>query len=112
MKRLICLLLVLMLPVFALAEGTQKVFYEDETEPFPEGTGLLTLRVCPLLGADCMLLTLGEHSMLVDTGRKMQAGTVLDVLNEAGLTSVEYVFSTHPHRDHRTPTGLRASPAE
>ncbi len=100
MKRLICLLLVMMLPVFAMAEGTRKVFYEDETEPFPEGTELLTLRVCPLLGADSMLLTLGEHSMLVDTGRKMQAGTVLDVLNEAGLTSVEYVFSTHPHQDH------------
>ena len=78
-------LLVMMLPVFAMAEGTRKVFYEDETEPFPEGTELLTLRVCPLLGADCMLLTLGEHSMLVDTGRKMQAGTVLDVLNEAGI---------------------------
>ena len=55
MKRLICLLLVLMLPALALAEGTQKVFYEDETEAFPEDAELLTLRVCPLLGADCML---------------------------------------------------------
>ena len=99
-KRLICLLLVIMLPVFALAEGPQKVFYDDETEPFPANAELLTLRVCPLLGADCMLLTLGEHSMLVDTGRKMQAETVLDVLNEAGLTSVEFVFNTHPHPDH------------
>ena len=100
MKRLLCLLLLLMLPVSALAEGIQKVFYEDETEPFPENAELLTLRVCPLLGADSMLLTLGEHSMLVDTGRKLQAETVLGVLNEAGLTSVEYVFSTHPHQDH------------
>ncbi len=100
MKRLICLLLVLTLPALALAEGTQKVFFEDETKAFPEDAELLTLRVCPLLGADCMLLTLGEHSMLVDTGRKMQAGTVLEVLKEAGLTSVEYVFSTHPHQDH------------
>ena len=40
MKRLICLLLVLTLPAFALAEGTQKVFYEDETEPFPENAEL------------------------------------------------------------------------
>ena len=100
MKRLICLLLAMLLPVFALAEETRKVFYEDETEPFPEGAELLTLRVCPLLGADCMLLTLGEHSMLVDTGRKLQARTILDVLQEAGLESVEYVFSTHPHQDH------------
>ena len=100
MKRLICLLLAMLLPVFALAEETRKVFYEDETEPFQENAELLTLRVCPLLGADCMLLTLGGHSMLVDTGRKLQAQTILDVLQEAGLESVEYVFSTHPHQDH------------
>ncbi len=100
LKRLMCLLLVLILPAAVLAEGTQKVFYENETEAFPENEELLTLRVCPLLGADCMLLTLGEHSMLVDTGRKLQAETILNVLKEAGLTSVEYVFSTHPHEDH------------
>ena len=41
MKRLICLLLVLTLPALALAEGTQKVFFEDETKAFPEDAELL-----------------------------------------------------------------------
>ena len=100
MKRFFCLLLVLMLPVLALADGTQKVFKEDETEPFPEGTQLLTLTVCPLLGADCMLLTYGEHSLLVDVAKDVTIDTVLQMLKDAGLDSVEGIFSTHPHRDH------------
>ena len=100
MKRLFCVLLsVLMLPALALAEN-QKVFYEDETAPFPKDAELLTLYVCPIGGADCMLLTLGEHTMLVDTGRPTQAEQVQEMLHSLGLSEVEYVFSTHPHSDH------------
>lgn len=100
MKRFFCLLMLLMLPVLALADGTQKVFKENETEPFPEDAQLLTLTVCPLLGADCMLLTYGEHSLLVDVAKDVTIDTVLQMLKDAGLDSVEGIFSTHPHRDH------------
>ena len=100
LKRFLCLLLVCMLPVFALAEESRRVFMEGETDPFPEDAVLLTLRVCPLQGADCMLLTLGDHSMLVDAGRPVQIKKVLEMLDGAGLSSVEYLFSTHPHSDH------------
>ena len=101
LKRWSCLLLVILLmPVFSAAEGQLRVFKEGETEPFAEDAELLTLWVCPLLGADCMLLTLGEHSMLVDAGRKGQAEQILEVMNEAGVTSVEYGFNSHPHFDH------------
>ena len=101
MKRLICVLLaVLMLPVLSLAEDTRKVFLEGETEPFPEDAQLLTLTVCPLLGADCMLLTCGEHSMLVDVGKEKQDQEVLEMIHNAGLESVESIFNTHPHGDH------------
>ncbi len=111
MKRLICLLAVLafsfLLLPGALSEDwkippkePEKVFFEGETEPFAENAELLTLRVCPLQGADCMLLTLGEHTMLVDTGRPTQAAQVQGMLKSLGLSSVEYVFNTHPHSDH------------
>ena len=100
LKRFLCLLLICVLPVFALADGVQRVFMDGETEPFPEDSELLTLRVCPLQGADCMLLTMGEHSMLVDAGRPTQAAKVREMLENAGLTSVEYLFNTHPHSDH------------
>ena len=101
-KRLIlCLLAVaLALPLTALGEETQRVFMEGETEPFSEDAELLTLRVCPLLGADCMLLTLGEHTMLIDAGKKSQYDDVFGMLKAAGLTEVEYALNTHPHSDH------------
>ena len=101
-KRLALLLTVLaLLPLLtAFSEEPRKVFMEGETEPFPEDAQLLTLRVCPLLGADCMLLTLGDHSMLVDIGRPTQAKTILGMLEDAGITSLEYTFNTHPHPDH------------
>ncbi len=100
LKKTLIFLLILLLPLAALSEGGQRVFLEGETEPFPEGAELLTLRVCPLLGADCMLLTLGEHSMLIDTGKKGDIADLNDMLAVAGLTEVEYIFNTHPHNDH------------
>lgn len=102
MRKVFCLLLALVLltPALALGETAQRVFYEEETEPFSPDAELLTLRVCPLLGADCMLLTLGEHSMLIDAGKSGHADDIQAMLQEAGLTGVEYMFNTHPHSDH------------
>ncbi len=102
LKRLtVWLLVMLLLPLPALGEEiVQRVFLEGETEPFPQDAELLTLRVCPLLGADCMLLTLGEHSMLIDTGKKGNIDDLNAMLEDAGLTEVEYILNTHPHTDH------------
>ena len=99
LKKILVWLLLVMMPVPALA-GEGKVFLDGETEPFPEGAELLTLRVCPLLGADCMLLTLGEHSMLIDAGTKANIDQIDKMLSDAGLTQVEYAFNSHPHDDH------------
>ena len=111
LKRLICLLVALALPLLPLQgaltdsniippKEPEKVFFEGETDPFPEDAELLTLRVCPLTGADCMLLSFGEHTMLVDSGRPTQAADVQNMLRSLGLSAVEFLFSTHPHSDH------------
>ena len=92
------LLAVLLLLGGALAE--QRVFLEGETEPFPEGAELLTLRVAPILGGDCMLLTLGEHSMFVDVGHDTDLALIHDLLSAAGLDHVDAIFNSHPHSDH------------
>ena len=63
-NRLVVCLLVLLLPLSALGEGGQRVYLESETAPFSGDAKLLTVRVCPLVGADCILLTLDGHSML------------------------------------------------
>ena len=99
-KTMVWLVLLALLPLTALAGEAQKVFAPDETEPFPEDAALLTLRVCPLLGADCMLLTLGDHTMLIDAGRDDHFSDISAMLAEAGVTEAEYVLNTHPHVDH------------
>ena len=101
MKRWMAYLLLLALLLgCAGAEGEKRVFLEGETEPFPEGAELLTLRVAPVLGGDCMLLTLGEHSMFVDVGHDTDIGLIHDLLSAAGLDHVDAIFNSHPHSDH------------
>ena len=82
----VLVLAVLCLPAAVLA-GTQRVYMAGETEPFGADERLLTLYVCPLMGADSMLLTFGEHSMLVDMAKESQAEDVLAMLARAGLES-------------------------
>ena len=101
-KRMFCALFALLLfwmACAALAEE-RRVFMAGETAPFGDDERLLTLYVCPLMGADSMLLTFEEHSMLVDMAKESQAEDVLAMLERAGLDAVEYAFNTHPHNDH------------
>lgn len=101
MRKCLCLLMILLLlPGCALAGRNEKVYLEGETEPFPEDAVLLTLRVCPLMGAESMLITLGEHSMLVDAGLYDNYHLVRQMLQEAGLSELEFVYNSHPHDDH------------
>ena len=89
-------LLLLAMSCCAMAEGRVLT----DAAPFPEGTPLLELYVCPLLGADAMVLRQGEHAMLVDMGKSKDVDTIASVLDGLGLTHFEYAFNTHPHTDH------------
>ena len=86
----------------AAAESGQspEIAWEWDAEPFAEDAEILTLWVTPMVGADCMLLTFGEHTMLVDVGDRTTTKQVSAMLELAGVESVEYVFGTHPHADH------------
>ena len=98
MRKMLCLVLVMMLLPAAAMAGT--VYAPEETEPFAEDAQLLTIRVCPQLGADCMLMTLGEHSMFVDLGVAKSLPLIQKLIEAAGIDRVDYVFNTHPHTDH------------
>ena len=68
-------------------QAPKRVYMAGETEPFGEDEALLTLHVCPLTGADCMLLTYGDHTMLVDTGKRTDFALMQEMLARAGLDS-------------------------
>lgn len=50
--------------------------------------------------ADSILITQGNHNMLIDAGTNEAAEIVVDYLNENNVKDLEYVIGTHPHEDH------------
>ena len=99
MRRFFCALLCLcLLASGALAE--QKVYRAGEREAFPADADTFDLYVCPLLGADCMLLTCGGQTMLVDMGKANDYDLIRQVLRDQGVDHIDIAFNTHPHTDH------------
>ena len=95
----ICLMLCVLSIVTAHAE--KRVFLASETEPFGEDAIVLTLRVAGKVGGDCMLLSCGDETMLIDTGIDEFCPLILKMLSEAGSGNhIDTFFNTHPHNDH------------
>ena len=49
---------------------------------------------------DCSLILWEGASMLIDSGEKQYAETVLNYLDEQGVEKLDYIVATHPHSDH------------
>ncbi len=50
--------------------------------------------------ADCALIHIGDHNILIDTGEKKDAEDILKFLDEKGVTSIEYMIISHFDKDH------------
>lgn len=96
---LVCLMFCLFLPFSCLGEG-RRVFMRGEAPDFAPEEELLEVYVCPLLGADAMVLTCGGQVMLVDVGRQQHNREILEILNRLNVRHVDAVINTHPHDDH------------
>ncbi|MBR5231753.1 MAG: MBL fold metallo-hydrolase [Clostridia bacterium] len=94
------LILLSLLGAFAEDAPVQRVFMKEDAKPFEEGEELLHFYVCPLLGADSMILVQGDDVLLVDMGKANQYETIKGVLGDLGITHIKYAFNTHPHDDH------------
>ncbi len=49
---------------------------------------------------DCSLIMWEGAAMLIDSGEKQYAETVLDYLEQQGVDRLDYIVATHPHSDH------------
>ena len=95
MKRIL-LLLILLLPLAALAEvHIGEVPPEDWAE-----RELLRVTVLQTGRSDALLLECGGEAMLIDGGDASWATAVQHDLEKRGLTSFRYFLNTHPHNDH------------
>ena len=97
-RRVLAFLFALLL--VSSSASAKHVFFEGESEPFDADAHLLTLYVFPLMGADSMLLTLDDQSMLIDMGTTGQVHKIESALNDLGYRKIGIAFNTHPHNDH------------
>ena len=49
---------------------------------------------------DCVYIHSGESDVLIDAGEAEYGDAVVQYLEEQGVSSLDYVISTHPHSDH------------
>ena len=50
--------------------------------------------------ADCSLIHIGEHNILIDTGTDDDAEDILEYLNAKNINSLEYMVLSHFDKDH------------
>lgn len=50
--------------------------------------------------ADCIIISEGERGIMIDTGEKIDAKMILHGLEQAGITTLDYLILSHPDSDH------------
>jgi beta-lactamase superfamily II metal-dependent hydrolase len=78
------------------------------------GDGALTVQFIDVGQGDCILAESDGHYMLIDAGENDKGAQVVSFLEEAGVSSFDYIIGTHPHSDHigGLDDVIRAFPAE
>ncbi len=94
------MILCLLFTPLTLADEEKRVYRVGEKEGFAEGEETFDVYVCPLLGADCMILTTQGQTMLVDMGKSRDYEIIKGVMDDLGITRVDIAFNSHPHDDH------------
>lgn len=103
MKKTVAILLLLVLCLAAFggqAENVKRVYRVGEKEDFAEDEATFQLHVCPLLGADCMILQCGGFTMLCDMGKANDYPVIKEQLEALGVERIDLAYNTHPHDDH------------
>lgn len=98
-------LALMLLPGVMIAEET--VLVDGITKPetadafsFAEDAELLEIAFPQILDCDAALLRCGGQTMLLDCATAQQSGRVTAMLEQLGVTELDYVVNTHPHYDH------------
>lgn len=108
MKRLFSLLMVmLLLPVFALAENEEPIIIDrtkilTEEYQFPEGTPILEIVFPRVYSSDCAIVRFGYDTMMIDasTATDQMQERVRSALQSMGVDYIDVAFNSHPHDDH------------
>lgn len=106
MKRLLLLLLTILICFSGCVPLPAELPSVDLPQPFDQPTpdraeGTLMVEFIDVGQGDASLIHLPDgKTMLIDAGERKEGARVLEVLEEQGITRLDYVIGTHPHTDH------------
>ncbi len=60
----------------------------------------LSLTVLDVGQSDCILIEVGEQTLLVDSGTATSRAALLSSLVSCGVREIDYLLLSHPHEDH------------
>ncbi len=109
MKRLQKYLFFLMLCTFLFLAGCgaqqasnhgSSAAAELETNRGETVSGYLKVHFIDVGQGDSILIQCGDEAMLIDAGTNESESTVVQYLQQQGISRLSYVIGTHPHEDH------------
>lgn len=93
-------LLFLLLCLYEYAtDGWDALFEQTGLAPSVDET-CLTVTVPDVGDADCCILRLGEHALMIDAGSADTGDTVCRYLKTHRIRRLDYLIATHAHEDH------------
>ena len=84
----------------AVTIDTGKSYIPEEKVPLAAPPTELEVVFFDVGQGDCVLVTNGDHAMLIDAGNIGQDELILNYLSERGIRKLDYLVATHPHADH------------
>lgn len=84
----------------ALTEPEAETPGQTEALTVPEGSGPLSVYFLDVAEGDAAVLTLNGEVMVIDGGDEAHAGVLTSWLQKLGIGRVDYMISSHPHKDH------------
>ena len=86
--------------VFLLVFALVYTFAFTDTDFLSPGDNEIIVAFLDVGQGDSILIWSRDNAVLIDGGNPNQRDTVLGYLRRAGITRLDYVVATHPHRDH------------
>lgn len=90
--------IVLVLALIIVFSGCQK--QSDIKTEIPAITGSFDFTVLKAGQADAIFMQTKNHSIILDCGEKDDGDELVDLLQEKGISNVDYIFITHFDKDH------------
>lgn len=98
-NKLISTIIVVVLAVLVSFVGSKLGLFETAPSA-PIDDGAFSVHFIDIGQGDCTLIKTDKGNMLIDAGENGYETTVLNYLEEHGITELEYFVATHPHSDH------------